>query len=341
MTVEALQGELDRLEQEAAGAVARAQDAEAVQALKNQWLGRKGVLASVLKVLPELSPEDRPTFGKRANDLKNQLSRLLDDKLDELSAKGSKPDAKIDLTLPGRRPWLGRKHPVTLVMDETRDIFLGMGFSTAQGPEIETEFNNFEALNTPADHPARDEQDTFYLEDGRLLRTHTSPVQVRTMLAQRPPVRIICLGRCYRRDAVDAAHFPIFHQVEGLYVDEGVSFRDLIGTLELYFRRMFGAETRIRLMPHFFPFTEPSAEVHVACVICRGKGCRTCKGSGWLEMGGCGMVDPEVFKAVRYDSERFTGFAFGWGIERIAMIKYGIEDIRLFYENDVRFLEQF
>jgi len=341
VTVEVLQNELARLEREATGAISQAQDAAAVQTLRNQWLGRKGRLASLLKTLPELPPEERPTFGKSANYLKETLSSLLDTKLKELSTQAAGGISAIDLTLPGRSPWLGRKHPVTLVMDQTRDIFLGMGFSTALGPEIETEFNNFEALNTPADHPARDEQDTFYLEDGRLLRTHTSPVQIRTMLAQRPPVRIICIGRCYRRDAVDASHFPIFHQVEGLYVDEGVNFRDLIGTLELYFRRMFGAETRIRLMPHFFPFTEPSAEVHVTCVICRGRGCRTCKETGWLEIGGCGMVDPEVFKAVSYDSERYTGFAFGWGIERIAMIKYGIEDIRLFYENDLRFLEQF
>lgn len=341
MTVEVFQSELDRLEKEAAGALAQAHDATAVQVLKNKWLGRKGRLASLLKTLPEVPLEARPAIGKRANEIKEKLSTYLDTRMTEISSRGRDQGPQVDLTLPGRQPWLGRKHPVTLVMDETRDIFLGMGFSTARGPEIETEFNNFEALNTPADHPARDEQDTFYLDDGRLLRTHTSPVQIRTMQAQRPPVRIICIGRCYRRDAVDAAHFPIFHQVEGLYVDEGVSFRNLIGTLDLYFRRMFGAETRIRLIPHFFPFTEPSAEVHVTCVICGGKGCRTCKETGWLEIGGCGMVDPEVFKAVRYDPERWTGFAFGWGIERIAMIKYGIEDIRSFYENDMRFLEQF
>ena len=341
MTVEVLQNELARLEKEATGAITQAQDAAVVQTLRNQWLGRKGRLASLLKALPELPPEERPTFGKRANDLKEKLVSILDGRLAQLSSGEKDIIFPTDLTLPGRQPWLGRRHPISQTIDEIVEICLGMGFSTARGPEIETEYYNFDALNTPPDHPARDEQDTFYLEDGRLLRTHTSPVQIHVMESQPPPVRIICIGKCYRRDAADPSHLPFFYQVEGLYVDEGVTFRDLVGTIEIFFRRLFGPKTKIRLMPHFFPFTEPSAEVHVTCVVCQGKGCGTCKNTGWLEMGGCGMVDPEVFKSVRYDSERYNGFAFGWGIERIAMIKYGIDHIRFFYENDLRFLEQF
>ncbi len=244
------------------------------------------------------------------------------------------------MTLPGRRPPRGTKHPVTLVVEEISDIFAGLGFQVAEGPEIELDYYNFEALNFPKDHPARDMQDTFFIDDNRLLRTHTSPVQIRTMLKHAPPVRIIAPGTVYRCDS-DATHSPMFHQIEGLMVDKGITFADLKGILIIFINQLFGKGTGVRLRPSFFPFTEPSAEVDIACVICKGRGCRVCKNSGWLEILGAGMVDPEVYKHVHYDPESISGFAFGLGIERIAMLKYGISDMRLLFENDLRFLSQF
>ncbi len=282
--------------------------------------------------------------GAAANEAKRQLEVLLETRVDEARRAervSERRRQRLDLTLPGRRPPLGTVHPLTRVHDEIVTIFAGLGFSVAEGPDIETDYYNFEALNIPADHPARDMQDTFYLPGGLLLRTHTSPVQIRTMLAQKPPVRIVVPGRVHRRDVPDASHSPVFHQVEGLAVDRHVTMADLKGTLELFAREMYGPKSRIRFRPSFFPFTEPSAEVDVVCFLCGGDGCRVCKQSGWLEILGSGMVHPQVLRNVGYDPEEVTGWAFGMGIERIAMLKYGIDDIRLFFENDLRFLRQF
>jgi phenylalanyl-tRNA synthetase alpha chain len=296
-----------------------------------------------LRTLGTLPAAERPAVGAAANEVKRELETLLEGRLREVQAaerRRERAAARPDLTLPGRRPPRGAVHPLTRVSDEITAIFGGLGFSVAEGPEIETDWYNFEALNIPPDHPARDMQDTFYLPGSLLLRTHTSPVQVRVMQTQRPPVRIIVPGRVYRRDIVDMTHSPIFHQVEGLAVDRDVSMADLKGTLELFARQMFGARSRIRFRPSFFPFTEPSAEVDVVCFRCGGDGCRVCKQSGWLEILGSGMVHPTVLRNVGYDPEEVTGWAFGMGIERIAMLRYGIDDIRLFFENDVRFLRQ-
>jgi phenylalanyl-tRNA synthetase alpha chain len=280
--------------------------------------------------------------GAAANEAKQALEALLEEKLEaarDAERRAARARQRVDLTLPGRRPPFGTVHPLTRVQDEIVSTFMGLGFSVAEGPEIESDYYNFEALNIPRDHPARDMQDTFYLSDDTLLRTHTSPVQIRTMQSQPPPVRIVVPGKVYRRDA-DITHSPMFHQVEGLAVDRDISMADLKGTLELFARRMFGADSRIRFRPSFFPFTEPSAEVDVLCFACGGAGCRVCTSSGWLEILGSGMVHPQVLTNVGYDPEEFTGWAFGMGIERVAMLKYGVDDIRLFYENDLRFLHQ-
>jgi phenylalanyl-tRNA synthetase alpha chain len=277
------------------------------------------------------------------NVVKAQLEERVDCVLHEIRQKNKEEklrSERLDVTLPGRRRPLGTKHPISMVIEEITGIFAGLGFKVAEGPEIEMDYYNFEALNIPKDHPARDMQDTFFVNDSIVLRTHTSPVQIRTMLKQAPPVRIIAPGTVYRCDS-DATHSPMFHQIEGLLVDKGVTFGDLKGILTIFVNQCFGAGTGVRLRPSFFPFTEPSAEVDIACVMCKGKGCRICKNTGWLEILGAGMVDPEVFRHVSYDSEAFTGFAFGMGIERIAMLRYGISDMRLLFENDLRFLSQF
>ena len=314
-----------------------------LQELKVRYLGKKGELTALMKCLGALSPDERPLAGQAINAVKERFevefaARLTAvkeaDKLRRLASE------RIDVTLPGRRTAVGTRHPVTLVVEEVSEIFAGLGFQVAEGPEIELDFYNFEALNFPKDHPARDMQDTFFLEGDRLLRTHTSPVQVRTMLRHAPPVRIIAPGTVYRCDS-DATHSPMFHQIEGLMVDKGITFGDLKGILTIFVNQYFGKGTGMRLRPSFFPFTEPSAEVDIACVICKGKGCRVCKNSGWLEILGAGMVDPEVFRHVGYDAEAVTGFAFGMGIERMAMLKYGINDMRFLFENDIRFLSQF
>jgi len=323
-------------------AIDKAESSSEVEALRIRAFGRKeGYLTACLRDLPLVRPDDRPRVGELANRVKRELESLIERRLAELrehERRGAREP--VDLTLPGRRPPLGAVHPLTQVNDEVVAIFMGLGFSVAEGPEVESDYNNFEALNMPRDHPARDMQDTFYLSEDTLLRTHTSPVQIRTMKAQRPPVRIICPGRVYRRDA-DITHSPMFHQVEGLAVDRGISMGDLKGTLELFAREMFGARSKIRFRPSFFPFTEPSAEVDVLCFLCGGAGCRVCKQSGWLEILGSGMVHPQVLRNVGYDPEEVTGWAFGMGVERIAMLKYGVDDIRLFFENDLRFLTQF
>ena len=314
-------------------------DYKEVEELRGKLLGRKGIITDSMKTLRDIPPKERPEVGKKVNSIKSTLTAAFEKKISEL--KSSISSKSIDVTLPGRRQGIGRKHPVTQVIDDAIDIFRQMGFVAAVGPDIEDEYHNFDALNTPADHPSRDIQDTFYLPDGSLLRTQTSPVQIRVMEMQKPPVRIVAPGRCYRRDTPDATHSVNFHQVEGLYVDVNVSLADLKATLLKFAHEMFGKDVNVRFRPHFFPFTEPSLEYDFSCMNCKGKGCRVCKNSGWLEISGAGMVDPEVFKHVGYDPEKYTGFAFGMGVERLAMIRYNVPDIRLFYENDVRFLQQF
>ncbi|PLX80779.1 MAG: phenylalanine--tRNA ligase subunit alpha [Desulfuromonas sp.] len=314
-----------------------------LQQIKARFLGRKGEITTIMKGMGQLTAEERPLVGALANQVKERLELLFADRLEALRAELQERQLKserIDFTLPGRSQRSGHKHPITLVTEEIVAIFAAMGFGVAEGPEVEKDFYNFEALNIPKDHPARDMQDTFYIDDDIVLRTHTSPVQVRTMLGQQPPVRVIAPGTVYRRDS-DLTHSPMFHQVEGFLVDRQVTFGDLKGVLTTFINEFFGKELGVRFRPSFFPFTEPSAEVDIQCVICGGGGCRVCKQSGWLEILGSGMIDPEVFKSVGYDPEVYSGFAFGMGIERIAMLRYGVNDLRLFYENDLRFLRQF
>lgn len=335
--------ELEQVRAEALGSIERATSLDGLQQVRVAWLGRKGVVTSLMKRLGELPSEQRPAYGQLVNRLRDELEEALaaaEERLEERETRAKLATERLDVTLPGRRHILGTKHPITLVIEEISHIFRGLGFSVAEGPEIELDFYNFEALNLPKDHPARDMQDTFYIGENLLLRTHTSPVQIRTMISQKPPVRIIAPGTVYRCDS-DATHSPMFHQVEGLLVDTGVTFADLKGVLTHFVTEFFGSGTAVRLRPSFFPFTEPSAEVDIACVICGGTGCRVCKQSGWLEILGAGMVDPEVFRHVEYDPETYSGFAFGMGVERIAMLKYGIKDMRLLFENDIRFLTQF
>ncbi len=314
-----------------------------IEEVRIEILGRNGLLPALSKEMGAVPPEDRKAVGQAFNTGRDRFQAMLDSAKARLEAAGGgkKDSSAIDLTLPGRLRQLGHKHPVTKVIDDSVAIFRRMGFIVADGPEIETVYHNFDALNTPADHPSRDPGDTFYFKDGRLLRTQTSPVQIRVMESQEPPVRIVAPGRCFRRDTPDATHSMNFHQIEGLYIDRDVSLADLKSILQAYARELFGPNVSIRLRPHFFPFTEPSVEYDFSCIMCGGKGCNVCKQSGWLEIAGAGMVDPNVLKAVGYDPEIWSGFAFGMGIERIAMIRYRINDIRLLYENDTRFLEQF
>jgi len=311
--------------------------------VRTKFLGRKGSLTNILKELRYLPVEKRADVGKLANEIKYSIEKAIEEKdlyLKNLEKEEKSKKGELDITLPGREFPLGKKHPVTKLLDEVVSIFLHIGFHIEEGPEIELDYYNFEALNIPKDHPARDMQDTFYISEEALLRTHTSPVQIRTYLKKQPPIQIIAPGKVYRRDA-DISHLPMFHQVEGFHVDQGITFSHLKGTLETFIHNMFGKDIGLRFRPSFFPFTEPSAEVDIACVICSGKGCHICKNTGWIEILGCGMVDPDVFKRVGYDNEKYTGYAFGMGIERMAMIKYQIDDIRLFFENDLRFLAQF
>ena len=335
---------VDAIAREAREAVAAAGSAADLEQVRVKYLGRQGALTQLLRSLGTLPAAERPQVGAAANEAKREIEALLEARLgaaQEMERARARAATRPDLTLPGRRPPLGAVHPLKQVEDEIVEVFAGLGFSVVEGPEIETDYHNFEALNFPPDHPARDMQDTFFLPGQLLLRTHTSPVQIRTMLTQRPPVRVIVPGRVYRRDIADATHSPIFHQVEGLAVDRDISMGDLKGTLELFARELFGPRSRIRFRPSFFPFTEPSAEVDVLCFVCGGDGCRLCKQGGWLEILGSGMVHPNVLRNVGYDPEEVTGWAFGMGIERIAMLKYGIDDLRLFFDNDLRFLRQF
>ncbi len=335
---------VERIRADAARDVGAAATSADLESVRVKYLGRHGEITQLLRSLGAVPAAERPEIGRQANDLKAAIEALVGDRLAaarDAERRQRLTATRLDLTLPGRCPLVGTLHPLTCVQDEAVQIFMSLGFSVAEGPEIESDYNNFEALNIPRDHPARDMQDTFYLPDDTLLRTHTSPVQIRTMKAVRPPLRFIFPGRVYRRDITDASHSPVFHQIEGLAVDRNVSMGDLKGTLELFAREMFGERSSIRFRPSFFPFTEPSAEVDVLCFLCGGGGCRVCKQSGWLEILGSGMVHPQVLRNVGYDPEEVTGWAFGMGIERIAMLKYGIGDIRLFFENDLRFLTQF
>lgn len=318
-----------------------AADAAAAEELRVRYLGRNGLFTLLSKEMGQVPPEERKETGLAFNNSRNVIQQLIDGLTAKLGDKNAKTEAKLDLTLPGRRPAVGRKHPISIVTDECAAIFRRMGFVVADGPEIEDIFHNFDALNTPKDHPSRDPQDTFYFEDGRILRTQTSPVQIRVMESFEPPVRIVAPGRVFRRDTPDATHGMNFHQIEGLYIDKKVSMADLKSVLLDFAREMYGADMKIRLRPHFFPFTEPSVEYDFSCIMCGGKGCPVCKHSGYIEIAGAGMVDPAVLTNVGYDPEKWSGFAFGLGIERLAMLRYRIPDLRFLYENDVRFLGQF
>jgi len=334
---------LDAIRAEVLEAVAAADSLHALEALRVKYLGRKGALTEVLRGLGQAPEAERPALGQAANEVKAAISQVLDERKTALEAQEAGKRAernRIDLSLPGRRPRIGHMHLIPQVTEEILSIFFQMGFQVASGPDVETEYYNFDSLNTPSDHPARDTHDTFFVSPGVVLRTHTSPVQMRVMERFQPPVAIVAPGRVYRVD-YDASHSPMFFQIEGLLVDEGVSFADLKGTLMLFVHRFFGPDTRLRFRPHFFPFTEPSAEMDISCTVCKGTGCRICKNSGWLEILGCGMVHPEVFRYANYDSEKYTGYAFGFGVDRIAMLKHALDSISYLYENDLRFVEQF
>ncbi len=336
---------IEELERQAKETISAATDPKTLDDLKVRYLGKKGEITTILRSLGQ-QPEDlRPLIGQKANELRDQLENLIEQKkqeLEEIHRVQKWEEEKLDVTLPGTSFLVGRKHPITSIMEELKDVFIGLGFQVAEGPEVEWDYYSFEALNIPEEHPARDMQDSFYITSKILLRPHTSPVQVRVMEEQQPelPVRVIAPGKVFRRDD-DATHSPMFHQIEGLAVDRGITFAHLKGTLQVFAREMFGEQHKIRLRPSYFPFTEPSAEVDISCVICEGKGCRTCEYTGWLEILGAGMVHPNVLQTSGYDPTEVTGFAFGMGIERIAMLKYGIDDIRLFYVNDYRMLSQF
>ena len=331
---------IEKIRNDFAEAVENVKSAADLEAIRIKFLGRKGLVSASFERIADLPKEQRPLFGKALNELKKELETRYQALLDSFK-EGESGQRQLDLTLPGRKPFAGRKHPLLKVADEIKQIFTGLGFTIEDGPEVETDFYNFEALNIPKTHPARDMQDTLYITEEILLRTHTSPVQIRVMQRQKPPIQMIAPGRVYRRDTPDASHSPFFHQVEGLVVDEGITFADLKGVIQAFAHRMFGPDIKVRFRPSFFPFTEPSAEYDFTCVFCQGKGCRVCKNTGWMEISGAGMVHPNVFKAAGVDPEKYTGYAFGMGIDRIAMIKYAIDDIRIFFENDVRFLNQF
>ena len=343
-----MESKIAELKAAAADSIKAAADLKELDNLRVKFLGKKGEVTNLLRGMSQLSAEDRPKIGKIVNEARAEIENLIAEKNSELKSKALQnklASEKIDVTLPGRKIQRGHLHPLTLTLNRIKEIFIQMGYSIEEGPEVETDYYNFEALNLPKDHPARDTQDSFYLTEEILLRTQTSPVQARTMQKHKDnaPIRMIAPGRVYRRDDFDAAHSPMFHQVEGLVIDEKITFGDLIGTLDFFCKQMFGESTKIRLRPSFFPFTEPSAEVDVSCPICHGNGggCKVCHDSGWLEILGCGEVHPKVLEMSGYDSSKVSGFAFGCGVERIAMIKYGIDDLRYFFENDMRFLNQF
>jgi phenylalanyl-tRNA synthetase alpha chain len=315
--------------------------AKDVEEMRIKYFSRNGLVPQLFEQLKEASKEEKPELGKKLNLLRNELTSKFDEVKEKISSSQTSVENKIDLTLPGNDFIIGSKHILTQTLDEIKSIFKGLGFSVANGPELESDYYNFESLNFPADHPARDMQDTFFVSKDFLLRTHTTPVQIRIMEKQAPPVRAIMPGKVYRNEAVSARSYCMFHQVDGIYVDTDVTFAELKGTLVSFAKQFYGSDLKYRFRPSFFPFTEPSAEMDITCYLCHGRGCKICKNSGWLEILGCGMVDPNVFKFVNYDSEKYTGYAFGMGIERIALLKYGITDIRIFFDNDLRFLKQF
>ena len=334
---------LEPIANQARSAIAAAQDSATLEQLRVDYLGKKGQLTGLLKGLSNLTPEDRPKAGALINVVKQELQELIGERktaLDATAVKAKLEQESIDVTMPGRAKTIGGVHPVTQTIERMEDFFSAIGFDVVEGPEIEDDYHNFEALNIPAHHPARAMHDTFYVDEHTVLRTHTSPVQVRVMESQEPPLRIICPGRVYRCDS-DLTHTPMFHQVEGLLIDEHSSFSDLKGLIEDFLRVFFERDLEVRFRPSYFPFTEPSAEVDIQCVNCAGKGCRVCSQTGWLEVMGCGMVHPKVFEAAGIDTEKYSGFAFGMGVERLAMLRYGVNDLRLFFDNDLRFLEQF
>jgi phenylalanyl-tRNA synthetase alpha chain len=336
--------QLAKIKEAAIGNIKEALDSQKLDEIRIKYLGKKGELTSILRGMGGLSTEERPIIGKVANEVREEIEAALEHAISKLKGNEKNERLKkevIDVTMPGTSNRLGKLHPLTKVLDDIKEVFFGMGFSIAEGPEIELDYYNFEALNIPKNHPARDEQDTFYINEKVVLRTQTSPVQIRVMEKSKPPIKILAPGRVYRSDAVDASHSPTFHQIEGLVVDEGITMANLYGTLDTFAKRFFGEKTNTKFRPHHFPFTEPSAEVDVSCFACGGTGCRLCKGSGWIEILGCGMVHPDVLRAGGIDPEKYSGFAFGMGLDRIVMIKYGIDDIRLLYENDIRFLKQF
>ena len=336
--------QLEAIRQEAEAALQTCTDAKQLDAIRVQYLGKKGALTAILKQMGKLSAEERPVMGQLANAVRSDIESAITKQqaaIAEAALEQKLQSETLDITLPGKQKKIGGLHPLTIVENEIKEIFLGMGFSVADGPEVEYDYYNFEALNLPPDHPARDTQDTFYITDNILLRTQTSSVQVHVMEQQKPPILVISPGRVFRSDAIDATHSPLFHQVEGLVVDKGITMADLKGTLELLMQRLYGDDCKIRLRPHHFPFTEPSAEVDVMCYNCYGKGCRLCKGEGYIELLGAGMVHPKVLEGCGIDSNVYSGFAFGLGLERIVMRRYNIQDMRLLFENDYRFLEQF
>ena len=336
--------QIEKIRQSALEEIKNANDEKVLNDARVKYLGKKGELTLILRGMGGLSPEERPVIGSLVNEVRDEIENLIEEREKEFKTaeiKRKLEHEKIDVTMPGKKINLGSVHPITQIIKDMEEIFIGMGYEIADGPEVELAEYNFDKLNTPPDHPARDIQDTFYVTDDIVLRSQTSPVQARIMETQKPPIKIVCPGVVYRSDSVDATHSPVFHQIEGLVVDKNISMGDLKGTLEMFAKKCLGEKTQIRFRPHHFPFTEPSAEADVSCFVCGGKGCRVCKGEGWIELLGCGMVHPNVLRNCGIDPEVYSGFAFGCGIERIAMAKFGIDDMRLLYENDVRFLKQF
>ena len=339
-----MKNKLNEIQETALKLIEDAKESTVLQDIRVKYLGKKGELTTILKSMKDLSKEERPVMGKLVNDVKKVVEEKLDEAVSKIKEEEKKKKLEsevIDITLPGKKNVIGKRHPLELTIERIKDIFISMGFSVEEGPEVELDYYNFEALNIPKNHPARSEQDTFYINDNVVLRTQTSGVQIRVMEKQKPPIKMISPGKVYRADSVDATHSPIFHQLEGLVVAKGVTFADLKGTLELFVKKMFGDKVQTKFRPHHFPFTEPSAEMDATCFVCGGKGCNVCKGSGWIEMLGCGMVHPNVLRNCGIDPEEYSGFAFGFGIDRMVMLSYGLDDIRLLYESDMRFLNQF
>lgn len=339
-----MEDKIEEIKNQSINEIENCKDDKELNELKVKYLGKKGELTSILRGMGKLPKEERPIIGGLVNQVRDLLNEKFENKtkeFKEIKLNEEIKNEKIDITEPSKKVEIGSLHPITQIIKEVEEIFLGMGYSIADGPEVEKAIYNFDKLNTPPDHPARDIQDTFYVTDDIVLRSQTSPVQARVMENQKPPIKIICPGTVYRSDSIDATHSPVFHQVEGLVVDKNVSMTDLKGTLEMFAKKCLGKNTKLRFRPHHFPFTEPSAEVDVSCFVCGGKGCKVCKGEGWIELLGCGMVHPNVLKNCGIDPDVYSGFAFGFGVERIAMAKFGIEDMRLLFENDVRFLKQF